>query len=678
MFARKANLTLLIGTILVCQIVASAIAQEDLRRIILPAERDVSFRDPTSFAPAPLPAMRRPRTVRDARNEEPPWMLTLDESIRVSLENGEVIRVLAGQSAVSSGSTIYDASIINNGIEQAKSRFDPRLTYDAQHNRIENPLALLDPGDPTQAIITGNRTDTFDHRVGLSKSNVLGGQWNAGVNTNPTRFSGPGTFPLNPRTGSAAELSYTQPLLQGAGFYVNTAPIVIARLNTEFSYFQMKDSTQENVRGVIEAYWNLVSARTTLWARRIQLQLAEETYIREKARMEVAGMADLGDVAQTRVTFNQFRALAIAAEATVLSSEAALRNILGLPPEDDRIIVPCSPPTNELLVEDWDMLMTLAEQRRPDIIELKIVYEADQQRLLQARNQVLPTANAVGLYRWNGLEGEMPNGAPISTSAGQYTDWSLGINFSVPLGYRQGRAAVRQQQLQLIKDQANIRQSVHAAVHQVATTVRGLDSTYEQYLAYRDTRAAAYENLELQMQEFRIGRVIFLNVLQALNDWGNAVSNEALALSNYNIALATLERDTGTILETHGVVFVEERFQAAGPLLLFGADRCFSRDIRPAEVGQRYPSQTEASEEYFDLKNPIESMRRPIIQLPEPVDPRSPSPPSGQPPPRAPLLPPSTQTSSRRPDRKANLRDPNGDSRPAASTARSPVLRSLK
>ena len=344
-------------------------------------------------------------------------MLTLDESIRVSLENGEVIRVLAGVTAVSSGSTIYDASIINNGIEQAKARFDPRLTYDAQHNRIENPLAILDPGDPTQAIITGNRTDTFDHRVGVSKSNVLGGQWNAGVNTNPTRFNGPGTFPLNPRTGSAAELSYTQPLLQGGGFYVNTAPIVIARLNTEFSYFQMKDSTQENVRGVIEAYWNLVSARTTLWARRIQLQLAEETYIREKARMEVAGMSDLGDVAQTRVTFNQFRALAIAAEASVLSNEAALRNILGLPPENDRIIVPCSPPTNELLVDDWDMLMTLAEQRRPDIIELKIVYEADQQRLLQARK---PSASDCQRGRSLSLEWTRRQDAqrrPISTAA---------------------------------------------------------------------------------------------------------------------------------------------------------------------------------------------------------------------------------------------------------------------
>jgi outer membrane protein TolC len=658
MFARIAIIALLFSAWAVCLGSKDACAQSDLRRIIIPEEPDVSFRDPASFAPAPLPAMQRPRTVRRDRPDEEVWMLTLDECLRVALENGEVIRILAGTTAAPSGSTIYDASIINNQIEQAKSRFDPRLVYNATHNRIENPIALLDPGDPTLAIITGNRTDTFNHEVGVAKSNVYGGQWNVGVNSNPTRFNGPGSFPLNPRTGSAAELSYTQPLLQGAGFYVNTAPIVIARLNSERSFFQMKDSTQEMARGVIEAYWNLVFARTNLWARRIQLRLAQATFEREKARKDIAGMADAGEVAQARVTFNQFRATAIAAEAAVLSTEAALRNILGLPPEDSRIIVPCSPPTNERFIDDWETLMTLTEQRRPDILELKIIYEADQQRLLQARNQMLPTANAVALYRWNGLEGEMPSGATISTGAGEYTDWSLGINFSVPLGYRQGRATVRQQELTLVRDQANIRQGVHGAVHQVASTVRGLDSAYEQFLAFRATREAAYENLEVQLQEFRFGRVIFLNALQALNDWGNAVSSEAQALTDYNVALATLERQTGTILETHGVVFVEERFQSVGPLLLFGPDRCYSQAIRPAEIDRRYPAQTEPSEEYFDLKDPIPGSRLPNIQLPELI------------------VPP--RTSSRRTVGSSAVRRLEGPSQaPSASESKS-AMRSLK
>ena len=56
------------------------------------------------------------------------------------------------------------------------------------------------------------------------------------------------------------------------------APIVIARIDTERSYFQFKDATQELVRGTIEAYWNLVFARLALWATEIQFEQADEAY----------------------------------------------------------------------------------------------------------------------------------------------------------------------------------------------------------------------------------------------------------------------------------------------------------------------------------------------------------------------------------------------------------------
>ena len=46
------------------------------------------------------------------------------------------------------------------------------------------------------------------------------------------------------------------------------------------------------------------------------------------------------------MTYTQFKASLIAAEANVLTQEGALRNLLGLPPNDDRQIVPVSAPTS--------------------------------------------------------------------------------------------------------------------------------------------------------------------------------------------------------------------------------------------------------------------------------------------------------------------------------------------
>src|SRR5690606_7348288 len=187
------------------------------------------------------------------------------------------------------------------------------------------------------------------------------------------------------------------------------------------------------------------------------------------------------------------------------------------------------------------------------IIELKLVLEADQQQLLLARNQAQPRLDAVALYRWNGLEGRMPDGTMIGTDGSEFTDWTLGVNFSVPLGLRQGRAGVRRQELLIMRDRANLEQAVHAATHELAATLRLHDSRYEQYLAYRTMREAAQINLEQQFAEYAAGRAIFLNLLEAIADWGNAVTPEAQTLTHYSTTLAILESNTGTILETHGV-----------------------------------------------------------------------------------------------------------------------------
>ena len=47
---------------------------------------------------------------------------------------------------------------------------------------------------------------------------------------------------------------------------------------------------------------------------------------------------------------------------------------------------------------------------------------------------------------------------------------------------------MRQQRLIIARDRANLDQSLHAAVHQLAATARDLDSAYEQYEANRQVR----------------------------------------------------------------------------------------------------------------------------------------------------------------------------------------------
>jgi outer membrane protein TolC len=570
--------------------------------LVVPEQRCLDIRDPSQLCPAPIPDIPPPETVTNRYTSPEPTDLSLDEAIRISLRNSAAIRVLAGVTVTSTGLTVYDPAISNTNIDVARAVFDPVINARNTFSRSELPIAGFDLTNPALATIAGNRIDNYDLGLGVSKKTITGGTLSLDVADNVAKTN-PGPAPLSPQQTTGLTLGFTQPLAQGAGVEANVAPIVIARINTERSYFQFKDGMQELVRGTIEAYWSVVFARTDVWARQQQVEQGAAAVSRADARAR-QGFANVAELAQAKVALANFKATLIASEANLLQREAALRNIMGLPPNEPRRFVPVTPPTPVRLEPQWDQVLRLAEERRPDLIELKLIIEADQQSLIIARNQAQPKIDATMLYRWNGLDGETPTRQHLSTGSSQFTDWSLGVNFSVPLGLRASRAGLRQAELLLAKDRVNLDQGLHAAGHSLAGNIRNLAQDYEQYNAYRETRTAARINLEQQVAEFRAGRSIFLNVLQAITSWGDAVSSEAQSLAQYNIELANLERQTGTILETHGVWMSEERNRFMGPLGRLGEGKCYPSAVHPSQNADRYPPAAEPAEKALEREMP--------------------------------------------------------------------------
>jgi len=577
---------------------------QNLPCLYVPDQRTIQVRDPSQLPPTRIPDIPPPPTVTEPRDDLPELKLSLDDAIRIALANSEVVRVLAGISATSSGRTIYDTAIVNNEIDQRKARFDPVIEANNRWNRFEQPGIEEQPPGSGDYGLGGSRTDEHAFDLGIAKTTITGGTARLGVNADTQRFPLAGR-----RAPSSLEMSYTQPLLQGGGLAANLTPIVLARIDTERSYFQFKDSVQELVRGVIEAYWSLVAARTEVWARKQQVDQTQFAFDRAEAAFEVR-IADAGELAQTRVSLANFRSSLLTASNSVLEREAALRNILGLPPMDERRLIPVSAPSTERTEFLWRALLELAGERRPDVIELKLILEADQQLLLQTRNQARPRVDAVGLYRWNGLIGEVPGEGRFQSRPGQFTDWTLGVNFSVPLGLRQERAALRSQELIIARDRAHLDQAMHSVAHILAQNLRSLARSYEQYLLSRETREAAQVNLNFQLENYIAGRIQYINVLLAINDWGNAISAEALNLTQYNFELANLERQTGTILETHGIRFYEERFCTLGPLGALGHGRESPAALPPGENLPRYPVGDRPAEESFHLENPVERLNQ--------------------------------------------------------------------
>ena len=579
--------------------VCRAQLQDDERRIRWhEAERLSVFR--RSEGPAPV-------TVATAEATQAERLMTLDEAIRLTLQHSEAIRVLAGVSAVSTGQTIYDTAIAVTPIDQAKAVFDPVFSANSSFRHTEFPgLNALGSS------IVRSQTAGNDSGVSLRDLNTLGGTVDLSF---ANSLDDPAVAGFLNRNLPSASLSYTQPLLAGLGRDANTAPIVIARLQQEISYFQFKDSMQELVRGTISAYWSLVQARTELWAREIQVDQSRNAFLRLEAQFR-QGLANQSDVAQPKLAYANFRANLVTARANVLQREAALRNMMGLPPSDGVQIVPSTPPTRDQVQFRWNEINYTAQSLRPDLVELNLILMADRKRLVQSRNLAQPQLDAVALQRWDGLSGQVINGNQLSSGMGDNSSWTMGVNFSVPLSLRKSRAQVRNHELLIMKDRALIQQNLHLIEHQLATSVRTIDQNFLQYEAFRDARQAAKENLEVRVQRLFTGNENFLNFLQGVTDWGNAVASEAQALASYNSGLADLERQTGTILETHGIRFVEEQFASIGTHGRWCQDERYPRDLRPRENSQRYEDSGKASEEAFDLQN-FPRRRDDRLRLPE-------------------------------------------------------------
>ncbi len=592
----------ILGVIASWGLVVNAFAVEPLS-LLLPEQKTIAIRDPDQLRRVETEPGPPPATVNDLQSTIPERPLSLDEAIAIGLVKSEVVRVLGGVTASTSGRSVYDVAIANSRIDQERAAFDPQLRANNAFNHLENPAAGLDPLNPGQSIISGISNDAYGLDFGLSQRNLTGGTTAIGVNPNSNRFD-PGVFPLNPQNRSSVDVSYVQPLLRGFGTNANRVPIVLARIDTERSYFQYKSSVQQLVQGIIEAYWALVFAKTDLWAREQQVEQAEFANLRAMTRFEV-GDANAREVAQTKLALENFRANALASQANVLQRQAALLNILGLPPYELERLTPTTPMVEEVIEVDWQAINDFAQTQRPDIIELKLVLEADQQRQRLADNQAKPQLDGVALYRWNGLEGVVPAGNRISTSPGQFTDWTMGVNFSVPLGLRRDRAVLRQQTLVIRRDEANLQQGLHQMQHLLALNVRNLEQFYAQYERFKAVRAAAKVNLDQQLASYSEGIEQFIVVLQAIVDWGNSVSNEAQALSQYNTELARLELQTGSILETHGIVFFEERFASIGPLGRLGPDHVYPATTVPSANTNRYPAGDRPSEENLDLEDPV-------------------------------------------------------------------------
>jgi outer membrane protein TolC len=533
------------------------------------------------------------------------WNMTLDDAIRTALANSQVMNELGGMVLQSPQNvqTLHSPSLAETdprfGVAAALAAFDAELLLNLnfeKNDRLINNRFLAGTHQLEQ--------DKHNYEAGLRKRSATGTEFTLRhvVDYDANNADG-NLFPSSWDTRLEAE--FRHPLLRGSGVEFNRiagpngAPgaingVVIARINTDISLTDLEVGLRNLVSNVENAYWDLYFAYRDLDAKRQardgglalwrslsakqglpgaeddKLAQAREQYYRFEAEVEnaLSGRLVEGTRANNDTSGGTFRA-----NGGVYVAERRLRLLLGLPLNDERTIRPSQEPSLAKVVFDWDSVASESLTRRAELRRQRLTVRRREMELVANQHFLKPKLDAIGRYRWRGLGHDLldpASGPPLDNAystlmSGDYQEWMLGLEFSLPVGFRQAHAAVRNAQLALAREQAVLNEQERQVVHDLSNAITDMERAYKVAQVNLNRRRAALHRLQVLDEKTRQGNVTFVNLtLDAQQRLASAESDFFRSLVEYALAVKNVHIEKGT-WKTYHQVFLAEDLTSGSP-----------------------------------------------------------------------------------------------------------------
>jgi outer membrane protein TolC len=533
------------------------------------------------------------------------WDMTLEEAIQLAMANSQVLRDVGGTvvRAPDATRTTMGPAIVETdprtGVEAALSEFDAQFLtstfWEKNHRALNNEFfgggtrRLYQDAGVFQAAITKRAVTGSQfwirHKVDYDANNSPGNAFDSAWNTN-------------------VEAEIRHPLLQGSGVEFNriaglsTTPgfyngVLLARLNTDVALTDFEIAVRDLVSNVENAYWDLYYGYRVLDTKIQARDAALDTWRKIYALYEVdrrGGEAD--KEAQAREQFFRFQqdvqnamsgepyeqtrnwnglpSGAFRTTGGVLLAERRLRNLMGLPPSDGRLIRPHDEPVLAQVAFDWDQVRDEATTRRSELRKQKWQIRRRELELIASKNYLLPRLDAVGRYRWRGfgddLFPEQPPPAPPNTifdnayeslTSGAFQEWQLGFELNLPIGFRQAHVAARNAELLLARERAILRDQQREVVHEAADAIAEMDRGYAVLQTSFNRVVASRDQVQAVQAAYDEDKAPLDVLLEAQRRRAEAETEYSLNRSRYAVAIKNVHFVKGTLLEYDGVYLAE-------------------------------------------------------------------------------------------------------------------------
>ena len=507
-------------------------------------------------------------------NDAPGSQHRVGVSGQISISLAEVIQgALANQADIAVARVATDES--KDDVQSALGAYDPTFGLNAYRERQVVPVSSILGGSTTGELTT--KTLSADPQIsGLTP--WLGGSYKLDFSS-AKQTSGNEFNILNPIYQTAANLNITQPLWRGLLFDPHRHLIEVSRKNVEISEEQLRLEIITVVTQAIEAYWQLDFARRNLDVQVEAVQLAERQDASNRRQVAQGLLAEV-DVIQTQTQIATFQQNVANAIEALTMAEDTIKSLM-LPNRTDDLWSKELVPETSLDTNVGTITLSQAEElalkQRPEIKLNQLAAENNKLDVRLDKELARPQVDLYGTLTSAGLAGRagavgiatVIPGLPIppppsnlvggygqslsNLEAGKYPTVQIGLQVSLPIRKRSANAQVAITTAEGLRIKAHRRQIEMTVESDVRSTLQQVISAREGLEASTRARVSAEAQYQSEQRQFRAGTSTVYLVLQRQSELTTARTRELRAKEDLGIALADLDRATGSTADTQSI-----------------------------------------------------------------------------------------------------------------------------
>jgi outer membrane protein TolC len=529
--------------------------------------------------------------------------LSLNEAIRRALESNPDIEVAR-----------QDVRFAETSLRSLEGVYDPVINLQPQLNNIvESQQSTL--GGAQGQSGTLNVTDlTMDSSL-TRLFRTGGGRYDFFFNNN--RRTNSSTFnQLDPVYSSSLGVQFTQPLLRNRSIDNNRRQIRIQRKRIEQSDSEFRRRTIEIISRVQQAYWDLVFALRDEQNRVANLNLARENFRRIEAQIAAGATAPFGRAeVQTELSNRESDVLVSAQNVSIAENNLKALILKGVEAAEWRSqLLPVDEPVFDETPVNLTDALTEARANRPELKRLQLEREINQIEVKYFRNQTKPQVDIQSTLATTGLSGtpteaglggvdpligsntqlsataflldqinqlrtnpllnltpitvvpQVQQGGVPSRLIGGYgrtlrnlfgfetRNVVVGVAIQIPWKNKTAEANLAGARIQREQLEASRRLQEQVVEVEVRNAAQSVETSRRRVLAARAARESAELQLQGERRLYQVGRSTTFLLIQRENQLANARNLELRAETDYNKALAEMQRATSTTLRANNII----------------------------------------------------------------------------------------------------------------------------